>query len=97
MIRQFRDARAKVLFGGEIPAGLPPGILRKAQLLLAQLHAATLLSDMSSPPGNRLHRLKGARSEQHAVWINEKWRLVFKWAKEGTTEVEITDYHDDKF
>ena len=48
---------------------------------------------MASPPGNRLEMLKGDRSGQHSIRINDQWRICFVWRDDGTEQVEIVDYH----
>mgnify|MGYP003348509542 CR=1 FL=1 len=60
---------------------------------LPQLHAATLLEELSSPPGNRLEALKGDRKGQHSIRINEQWRICFVWKAGHAWNVEIVDYH----
>lgn len=60
---------------------------------LNQLHAATVLSDMAAPPGNRLEPLKGRRAGQHSIRINDQWRVCFVWDVDGPRAVEIVDYH----
>ncbi len=45
------------------------------------------------PPGNRLEALKGDRSGQHSIRINDQWRIYFYWEAEGAEDVEIVDYH----
>jgi proteic killer suppression protein len=60
---------------------------------LQQLNAATRLSDLRAPPGNRLEALHGARSGQRSIRINAQYRLVFEWRVDGVYEVEIVDYH----
>ena len=45
--------------------------------------------------GNGLEALKKERRGQHAIRINEKYRVCFLWTPEGATEIEVTDYHDD--
>jgi len=57
------------------------------------LHAATNLSDLRVPPGNRLEKLKGDRFGQHSIRINDQWRLCFQWHDGHAYQVEITDYH----
>jgi len=96
MILSFKDKRTEQVFKNEIPRGLPADILNKARYQLKQLHAASRLDDMKVPPGNKLHSLKGTRRGQHAVWINDKWRVTFRWLDVNALDVEITDYHDDK-
>jgi proteic killer suppression protein len=58
------------------------------------LDNAVLLSDLASPPGNKLHPLKDDREGQHAIWINDQFRLCFRWTDAGPEDVEITDCHD---
>jgi proteic killer suppression protein len=60
---------------------------------LAQLDAAVTLDFLRSPPGNRLEALRGNRSGQHSIRINEQWRLCFVWSGMSATDVEIADYH----
>ena len=60
---------------------------------LDMLHAARALSDLRSPPGNRLELLKGDRVGSHSIRINDQWRLCFRWIEGGAWDVEIVDYH----
>lgn len=60
---------------------------------LAQLDAAVTLDFLRSPPGNRLEALRGNRSGQHSIRINDQWRLCFVWGGMSATDVEIVDYH----
>lgn len=57
------------------------------------VHAAKKLEDLKIPPGNRLHKLEGERREQHAIRINDQYRVCFRWQDGDAYEVEITDYH----
>jgi addiction module HigA family antidote len=41
------------------------------------------------PPGTRLERLKGDRSGQHSVRINDQWRICFRWHRGDAHDVEI--------
>jgi toxin HigB-1 len=68
-------------------------IERIAQRKLRQLDSAVALSDMNSPPGNRLEALKADRQGQHSVRINDQWRLCFRWHSGDAYDVEIVDYH----
>lgn len=44
-------------------------------------------------PGNRLEALKGDRSGQHSIRVNDRFRLCFRWKSGNAYDVEITDYH----
>lgn len=57
------------------------------------LDAASALTDLRVPPGNRLEKLKGDREGQHSIRVNDQWRVCFEWRSGDAYEVEIVDYH----
>ena len=60
---------------------------------LAMLNRAEKLDDLKVPPGNRLELLKGDRSGQFSIRINNQYRICFVWEANGPRDVEIVDYH----
>jgi toxin HigB-1 len=66
---------------------------RVALRKLLQLHAATELRILASPPGNQLEALRGDRHGQHSIRINDQWRICFVWREGHSFDVEIVDYH----
>jgi len=64
-----------------------------ARRRLRQLEIANQLNDLRVPPGNRLEALKGTRSGQYSIRINDQWRVCFHWNDGGADNVEIVDYH----
>ena len=96
MIRSFGDRRTEDLFHGagssrvrRLAAPLVAAAIRK----LDMLNAAASLLDLRSPPGNRLEALSGDLAGFHSIRVNEQWRLVFRWAAGGASEVRLADYH----
>jgi proteic killer suppression protein len=71
------------------------GFARQAELRLDRLEAATSVTDLAALPGNRLEALKGDRSGQFSIRINDQWRICFRWPEgsPGPVDVEIVDYH----
>ena len=57
------------------------------------LDAATALTDLLVPPGNRLERSRGDREGQYSTRINDQYRVCFYWRESNAFKVEITDYH----
>lgn len=57
------------------------------------LNNASELSELRVPPNNRLEKLKGDRSGQFSIQINDQWRVCFTWKKGDAYDVEIVDYH----
>ena len=92
MIESFACAETGQIFQGSASRRFPPDIQRTARRKLLQLEAATQLTDLRVPPGNRLEPLQGGRAGQHSIRINDQWRICFRW-QAGAHDVEIVDYH----
>ena len=93
MIRSFADRRTRDVAEGRQPRALPNAILKTARRKLGFLNAATSLEALKVPPGNRLHPLGRDRAGQHAIWINDQYRICFVWHDGDADHVEIMDYH----
>jgi proteic killer suppression protein len=92
VIRSFRDKKTQLFFAGKMVKEFS-GFRKAAERKLTMLDNASELKDLLAPPGNRLEMLKGDRTGQHSIRINEQWRICFVWRADGPYEVEITDYH----
>lgn len=57
------------------------------------IESAVKLEDLKVPPKNNLHPLEHDRKGQHAISINDQFRVCFTWADGDAFDVEITDYH----
>lgn len=87
-------ALAAFFENGVVPKGAGwAGVAGVAARKLDMLDYAAKLSDLASPPGNRLEALKGSLTGLHSIRINDQWRVVFRWTPSGPTAVEIRDYH----
>ncbi len=93
MIKSFRDAETEKIFNRQFSKRLPAGIQKVALRKLRMLANAHNVSDLRSPPGNRLERLSGEREDQHSIRVNDQWRVCFVWRAGDAHEVEICDYH----
>lgn len=94
MIRSFADAETRKFWETGKSARNPPANIRNAaKRKLLMLDAAVRLDDLKVPPGNKLHALQGDRAHQHAIWINDQYRLCFTWRETDAYDVETTDYH----
>lgn len=72
---------------------LPINLYDTARRRLAFLSAAQSLNDLRARPGLNLQGLKQDRSGQHAIRINDQYRICFRWVNGDADDVEITDYH----
>ena len=89
MITSWKNKDAKEVFEGRAPRTIPADILKRARRVLAQLNAASVLTDMAVAPGNHLHKV----GEVWAVRVNDQYRVTFVWGAEGPEEVWLGDYH----
>jgi proteic killer suppression protein len=92
MIKSFKCKDTEKLFD-DLDVKKFRSISRTARIKLEVLNAAISLQSLRIPPGNRLEQLKGNRSGQHSIRINDQWRICFVWSGESVCDVEIVDYH----
>lgn len=59
--------------------------------LLATLHAATSLGDLSPLKSVGLHKLAGNRKGQWSMTVNDSWRICFRFEDGNAWDVEIVD------
>ena len=93
VIRTFADRHTEELFRTGMAKKLPADVTRRALRKLEAVDAASQLSDLKVPPGNRLHALKGDRAGQHAIAVNDQWRICFRFEDGDAYDVEFCDYH----
>ena len=94
VIRSFKGKFAELILQGRMaPKGFPADLAKLARRKLIMVDSADLLDALKSPPGNRLEALKGDLAGKHSIRINDQWRIVFRWTKDGPEQVEIVDYH----
>ncbi|MGH7166863.1 MAG: type II toxin-antitoxin system RelE/ParE family toxin [Nitrospiraceae bacterium] len=97
MIRSFRGRGTEDIFDGVESTiarrACPRKVWQVARRKLDQINRVRDLGELAVPPGNRLERLRGDRSGQHTIRINDQYRVCFRWEAGDAYEVEITDYH----
>lgn len=91
-LQSFRCIDTESLYQGKRVARWV-NIERVALQKLTQLAVSGRLDDLRRPPGTCLERLRGDRTGQHSIRINDQWRVCFVWADDGAHGVEIVDYH----
>jgi toxin HigB-1 len=84
MTRQFIEAGKSKFSGLDVDL---------ADQRLAELDAATALSDFGLLRSIGLRKLKGDRRGFWAIKVNGPWRIVFRFADGDAYDVEIVDYH----
>lgn len=92
MISSYRDANTYNLAHGIRVREFIP-FERIALRKIRQLQAASCLSDLRVPPGNRLEAPMGDREGQFSIRVNDRYRVCFEWDDGFASNVEIVDYH----
>ena len=93
MIKSFKDKEAEKIFNRQVSRKLPRDIQQVALRKLRMINRAIRLNDLRVPPNNRLEKLKGNRSGQYSIRINDQWRICFIWEEPDAFDGEIVDYH----
>jgi proteic killer suppression protein len=93
VIKTSADKRTRELYASGAAKGFPPDIARRAARKLEYIDLASRLDDLKVPPGNRLLALERERTGQHAIAVNDQWRICCRFADGDAYDVEITDYH----
>jgi proteic killer suppression protein len=94
VIKTFADRHTQEIYSTGRSKRFPPDIVKRAKRKLEYIDLATGLEDLKVPPGNRLHELERDRAGQHAISVNDQWRICFRFDDGDAYDVEITDYHD---
>ena len=88
MIQSFADKNTAALFDRRRVRKFA-AFERSARHKLEMLHAALVLDELRSPPGNRLEALKGNRKGQFSIRINGQWRICFIWKENGPHKLKL--------
>ncbi len=92
MIVSFANKETRTLFEtGHCPK--LGTVARSALRKLYILHATHSLESLRIPSGNRLESLKGDRTGQYSIRVNDRFRICFTWENGHAYHVEVVDYH----
>lgn len=96
MIQSFSDDTTVDLFrerSTKAARRIPKDVWAVVRRKLKMLDVAQRLSDLRSPPGNRLEALVGNERGRHSIRVNDQYRLTFRWEGNHAYEVRCEDYH----
>lgn len=93
MIQSFGSKETEKVWEGIRSKKLPEEIQRIARRKLRMLNNSIDLNDLTTPPSNKLERLKGKMKDYYSIRINDQWRIIFIWENGHSFEAEIIDYH----
>ncbi len=93
MIRSFASDETERFYTTGKSRRLPTEIHKRANMRLTQLNAVIRIYDLRMPPSNRLEALSHDRIGQWSIWINDQWRICFRFENGDAFDVVIVDYH----
>jgi len=89
MIKSLRDKGLAALFETGNARKVQPKHAKRLNLILTALSAASQAAQMAMP-GMRLHALHGNR---YSVWVDENYRVTFRFDGGHAYEVDYEDHH----
>ena len=92
-IKSWNCKRTRQLFERDRNRIVPPALARRARRKLLLIDAAAEIAFLRVPPGNRLEKLRGIRTGQWSVRINDQYRICFVFRAGDAYQVELVDYH----
>lgn len=89
LLRMERDAG--------FTSGRSPNLVKAFRKRMQSVRAATSEMDLAAVRGNRFEKLKGNRSHQYSVRLNDQYRLILEFEGSGQARtlviIAIEDYH----
>jgi toxin HigB-1 len=78
-------------------SGYPQGVEKKFRLRINQIVSSVDERDLYTLPSLHFEKLKGDRSHQHSMRLNDQWRLIVELEGDAPNKriiiVGIEDYH----
>lgn len=93
MIISFKCKETEKIWNQIVSRKFAVNIQQVALRKLFMIQRAKELSDLESPPGNKLEKLIGDRRGQYSIRVNDQYRICFYWDDSNAYDVEIVDYH----
>lgn len=94
MITYFGDKTTRRIWEGEAVKSPSLASQETARRKLRMLNNSQDINDLSTPPSNRLEKLKGKLKDHYSIRVNDQWRIVFKWSNGNAGAVRLMDYQD---
>jgi proteic killer suppression protein len=92
MIKSFKSKALAELFNTGNARKVQPKHVERLKMILTTLNAATHAGQLNAP-GLRLHPLKGKPKGRYSVWVDENYRVTFRFEAANAVEVDYGDYH----
>ncbi|KQX34317.1 plasmid maintenance system killer protein [Devosia sp. Root436] len=93
MIGSFRDNWLEAFFVDDVRSSrIPPDLEQRLFRKLQMLDDAVSEQDLRVPPSNHCEKLRGQLDGWHSIRVNQRWRLIFRWADGQLDQVYLDDH-----
>jgi toxin HigB-1 len=92
MIVSIKSKSLKLLWQKNDPSKISASHLAKVRLIMDMLNSAEFIDDMNFE-GSKLHKLKGELKQFWSVKVNANYRIIFRFDKGNTYDIDYIDYH----
>ncbi len=92
-IQSLQHKGLKLLLEYNDERGIRSDLIPRIRNILTALIAASDINGVKGPPGWRIHKLSGERSETWSISISGNWRLTFMIENNEIYNLNLEDYH----
>jgi len=92
MIKSFKHRGLEKFFKRGVTKSLQPNHVKKINLILGILNAATTIKDCDFP-GSDLHSINPKKDKIWSIHVNGNWCITFKFEEGDVYIVDYLDYH----
>ena len=92
-IRTVRHRGLRRLLESNDEREIRPDLVRRVRNVLAALIAARSMTQVTGPPGWRIHQLSGDRAPAWSISVSGNWRITFVVDGDDIRDLDLEDYH----
>jgi toxin HigB-1 len=93
IIRNIKHRGLKRFVETDDPRELNVELVSRIRNVIAALVLADTMSDLSGPPGWRIHMLKGNLAGIWSISVSGNWRITFSVVTDEVIDLNLEDYH----
>lgn len=94
MIRSIRSKALSKALAHDDWSGVKACHILKLKSVLPRLSKAASLGDISGMYGFHKYEVcRSAKAKRYALWVDARWRLLFRFRDGGIEDLEYVNYH----
>lgn len=93
MIKSFKDKDAEELFRDRKASKRLAPYAKAALRKLDQIDVVDRVDELAIPPSNRLKKINSSDNSTWQIYINDQYRVRFRWESGHAYDVEVGNFH----